>query len=220
VPAVVAAIALGVVLAGCAAPIAGVWPAAPAAITRTIVVSVDTWHAMIALPAAPAEGPGAAAPARFEEWGYAERGWYLEGRHGSGGALRAMLWPSPGVVEVTRSDRLWAERTPDPPADTFTFALTEIGYRRLREHLRGTIADPAPVATAGASRFYAAVENYSLFHTCHQYAAHTLRAAGLPLTPSLALSRGTFAAQLRRAERMAVAGDRTAAGKPSARRTP
>ena len=36
---------------------------------RVIVVSVDTWHAMIAFPL---------ANGGFEEWGYAERAWYLE----------------------------------------------------------------------------------------------------------------------------------------------
>ena len=105
-------------------------------------------------------------------------------------------------MEVALSDRLWAERTPDPPADTFTFSLSEAGSHRLREHLRRTIAPGAPVVVVGASRFYAARDDYSLLHTCHQYAAEALRAAGLPLSPALAVSRSAFAAQLRRAEGM------------------
>jgi hypothetical protein len=157
---------------------------------------------MIAFAPAPAEGP-ATPPARFEEWGYAERGWYLEGRQGASGVLRAMLWPSPGVVEVARADQLWADRTPDPPAETFRFALTEVGHDRLRQHLRGTIASGTPVATVGTSRFYDAREDYHVFHTCHQYAARALREAGLPFSPGLAFSRGSFAIQLRRAERLA-----------------
>jgi hypothetical protein len=197
--------ALGV-LAGCAAPVAGLWPPAPQTPTRPIVVSLDSWHAMIAFPFdGLARDPRATPDARFEEWGYAERAWYLEGRHGLGGVLRAMLWRSPGVVEVALSDRLWAERTPDPPADVFTFALSEIGYQRLREHLHGSVVPGAPVVVRGTSRFYAARDDYHLFHTCHQYGAAALRAAGLPLSPGLALTRGSFAAQLRRAERMAGA---------------
>jgi Protein of unknown function (DUF2459) len=193
-------------LAGCAAPVADLWPPGPGAGAQTIIVSVDSWHAMIAFPLADdTRGTGAVPGARFEEWGYAERGWYLEGRQGIGGVFRAMFSSSPGVVEVALADRLWAERTPDPPADTFAFSLSEAGQQRLREHLRGTIAPGSPVALVGTSRFYAARDDYYLFHTCHQYTAQALRAAGLPLTPALAISRGTFAAQLRRAEGMAGA---------------
>jgi len=176
-------------LGGCAAVAGAPWPPAAGEPRHRIIISVDTWHAMIALP-----GP---EPGRFEEWGYAERGWYLEGRQGLTGAIRAMLWPSAGVIEVARTERLWAERTPDPPAETFALEVGADGLARLREHLRSTIAGPEPVAEVGQSRFFAARRSYHLFHQCHQYAAHALRAAGLPVTPASAFTRALFAAQLR-----------------------
>lgn len=185
---------LTLVTAGCAAAMPGLWPAQPGQRTRTVLVSVDTWHAMIAFPA---------EPQGFEEWGYAERAWYLEGRQGVGGALRAVLWPSAGVIEVTRTDRIWAERTPQPPADVFAFELTEVGYERVRSHLLATVAAREPVAVIGQSRFYASRDSYHLFHQCHQYAAGALRAAGLPLSSVWAFSRWSFAVQLRRAASMA-----------------
>ena len=193
-----------VLVAGCARPVAGLWPPAPGVSTRGIAVSVDSWHAMIAFPLSTRDESTAEASlrARFEEWGYAERGWYLEGRQGLSGVLRAMLWPSPGIVEVVLADRLWAERTPDPPAETVRFEITEVGHSRLRGHLRSTLAAAEPMAVEGASRFYAARADYHLFHTCHQYAALALREAGLPLSPELAFSRGSLLAQLRRASRM------------------
>lgn len=156
---------------------------------RTVVVSVDTWHAMIAFPNS-SEG--------FEEWGYAEQAWYLEGRQGLSGALRALLWPTAAVVEVSVSDRLWAERTPQPPADVFVLRIGEAGYRRLRDHLASTIAVPEPVAVMDRSRFYRARRAYHLFHQCHHYAARALAAAGLPVAPASALTRSAFAAELRR----------------------
>lgn len=202
-------------LAGCAT--SGPEPASLGAGARTIIVSVDTWHAVIALPQTGGDDARGDAPAgaRFEEWGYAERGWYVEGRQGIGGVFRAMFSSSPGVVEVALADRLWAERTPDPPADTFAFSLSEAGHQRLREHLRDTIAAGSPVTVVGTSRFHAARDDYYLFHTCHQYTAAALRAAGLPLTPALAVSRSTFAAQLRRAEGMgrAAAADTASPGR-------
>jgi Protein of unknown function (DUF2459) len=212
---VAASVLLGL-LTGCAAPVAGLWPPGPGAPAQTIIVSVDSWHAMIAFPLADdGRGIGTVPGARFEEWGYAERGWYVEGRQGIGGVFRAMFSSSPGVVEVALADRLWAERTPDPPADTFAFSLSEAGHQRLREHLRDTIAAGSPVTVVGTSRFHAARDDYYLFHTCHQYTAAALRAAGLPLTPALAVSRSTFAAQLRRAEGMgrAAAADTASPGR-------
>jgi Protein of unknown function (DUF2459) len=174
---------------GCAA--VGPAPASrePEVGQRVIVVSVDTWHAMIAFPL---------SSGGFEEWGYAERAWYLEGRQGLTGALRALLWPTQAVVEVTVSDTLWAERTPQPPADVFVLRIGEGGYRRLRDHLAATIADPEPVAVFDGSRFYRARRAYHLFHQCHHYAARALAAAGLPVAAASAFTRSAFAAELER----------------------
>ncbi len=185
-------------LASCATGASGPWPPAaggPQAADerrRTIVVSVDTWHATIAIPLESGAG--------FEEWGYAERAWYLEGRQGAGGALRALLWPTEAVVEVATSDRILAHRTRQPPADAFAFELSDEGYRRLREHLAGTLASREPVAMIGASAFYRARHTYHLFHQCHQYAARALQVAGLPVSPLRAFTRASFAADLRRAQ--------------------
>src|SRR5262245_52840789 len=180
--------------AGCAGPVAGVWPPAPGAAAAAIHVSLDQWHAMIAVPA-DGGGDGAAV----EEWGFAQRAWYLEGRQGALDAVGALLWPSEGVVEVARADRLWAERTPDPPAEIFEFRLAGDSLRRLRAHLAASVAAPEPVVTRGSSRFYQARDDYHLFNTCHQWAARALRAAGLPLSPGSAFTRSILSWQLARA---------------------
>jgi hypothetical protein len=207
-PALPAAAVLLILLvtAGCATT--GPWPPAAAEATRTIRVSLDTWHAMIALP----REPGAETAGSLEEWGYAERAWYLEGRQELSGVFRALLWPSAGVVEVFVGDHVWAERTPQPPAEVFTFRLTEAGYERLRRHLRATIASEGPIVVIGGSRFFPARRPYHLFHQCHQYAARALQEAGLPVSPFWAFSRASLALQLRRAARLAGAHARPAPG--------
>jgi hypothetical protein len=185
--------------AACAvAPVAGLWPPAPDVASTVIHVSVDRWHAMIAVPVDPPSGTGA-----FEEWGFAQRAWYLEGRQGPLDAVGALLWPSEGVVEVARAGTLWAHRTPQPPAEVFTFRLGPEGQRRLRAHLAASVAAPEPVATVGASRFYRAHGDYHLFNTCHPWAARALRAAGLPVSPGAALTRAMLSDQLARAVRLA-----------------
>src|SRR5207245_973936 len=82
---------------GCATPVQELWPPPEGAPTHTIVVSLDTWHAMIAITL-DERVTALDRKSVFEEWGYAEQAWYLEGRQGITGARRALLWPSPGLV--------------------------------------------------------------------------------------------------------------------------
>jgi len=206
-------------LSACASPVAGLWPPPPESVQHTVYVSLDTWHAMIAFPREDGTEDSELTTERnssdsghqssalgsqplYEEWGYAERAWYLERKTGLTGIVRALFWPTEGVVEVGYYDRVWAERTPQPPSELLVFRLSEEGHRRLRRYLRGTISGDAPVTSVGQSIFYPAVRSYHLFHTCHQYAAHALREAGLPISPSWAINRTSLAWQLRRAVRL------------------
>ena len=198
----------------CAAPVQGLWPPSEGAPTHTVVVSLDTWHAMIAITLDD-RVTALNRKSAFEEWGYAERAWYLEGRQGITGALRALFRPNPGVVEIGLHEQVWAARTSQPPAETFVFRLSDAGYLRLRRHLLSTIGATNPVLVVNRVKFYPSKRPYHLFHQCHQYAAEALRAAGLPLSTWWAFSRTSFAMQLRRAARMAddAAASRAPAGK-------
>lgn len=176
----------------------------------SIVVSLDAAHSMIALPV---EGQGShggsdhnttrtddtpGAPRVYEEWGYAERAWYLEKRQGFTGVLRALFWPTEGVVEVGLHQSIWAERARKPPVEAFKFRISTAGYRSLRSYLRETILSEEPVGIVGNSRFCVARSSYHMFHHCHHYTAKGLREAGLPISMSRTLTRDGFARQLRR----------------------
>jgi hypothetical protein len=162
---------------------------------QTVIVSLDTWHAMLAFPVS---SPDASTNdiQEFEEWGFAERAWYVEGKTGIGGISRALFWPTEGVVEVGRHPSIWAERTPQPPAEVFVLHLEPEPYRQLRQFLDSTLVSRTPLARLGGSAFYPSARSYHLFHTCHQYAARALQAAGLPVTPTLAFSRTMLGWQL------------------------
>ena len=176
----------------------------------SIVVSLDAAHSMIALPVevpgyyirgaegvtGPDDAPGGARV--YEEWGYAERAWYLEKRQGFIGVLRALFLPTEGVVEVGMHESIWAERTQKPPVEAFRFQISKAGYLSLRSYLQSTIASEEPVGIVGNSRFCVARSPYHLFHHCHHYTAMGLREAGLPISMMGALTRGGFARQLRR----------------------
>ena len=223
--AIAVAIALSATLlpSACASPVEGLRPPSPDSPARTIFVSLDTWHAMIAFseseqPAAsnkqeepqarssspPIDQLSAIRHSLLEEWGYAERAWYLEDKRGLTGIARALFWPTEGVVEVGRYDRVWADRTPQPPSELFVFRVSDESYRRVRRHLSGTVSVDVPIGSVGQSTFYPAVRSYHLFHTCHQYAAHALREAGLPISAFWAFNRTSLAWQLRRAARIAA----------------
>ena len=176
----------------------------------SIVVSLDAAHSMIALPVeAPVTnlngdhgnariGSASGGSRGFEEWGYAERAWFLEKRQGFTGVLRALLWPTEGVVEVGVHQSIWAERAQKPPVEAFRFQISRTGYLKLRSYLRATIASEEPVGIVGNSRFCVARSSYHLFHHCHHYTAKGLLEAGLPISMSRALTRDGFARKLRR----------------------
>ena len=218
--AVVLALSASLWFSACASPIEGLRPPSHGSAARSIFVSLDTWHAMIAFPRengtedsgltternSSDPGPQSSALGSqhlYEEWGYAERAWYLEDQRGLSGIVRALFWPTEGVVEVGHYDRVWADRTPQPPSELFMFRVSDEGYQRLRRHLRGTISVETPIASVGQSTFYPAVPSYHLFYTCHQFAAHALREAGLPISPFWAFNRTSLAWQLRRTTQIA-----------------
>lgn len=205
---------IAILLIGCVSVQPQLWPPAAGESNFPIYVSLDTWHGMIGFPAGPE--PPVSTPehntlgserstrseAVFEEWGYAEYRWYVEGEQGITGILRALLWPTAGTVEIATSDRLWADRTPQPPADLFMFELTDEGWRRIRSHLRSTLGGNKPLATSGSSAFYPSVQDYHLFHHSNHYLAHALKEAGIPVSPFWAMNRTVLAMQLRRAQRL------------------
>jgi len=168
-----------------------------------IVVSLDAAHSMIALPVGDDyTASGTSDSSRdlriFEEWGYAERAWFLEKRQGFTGVIRALMWPTEGVVEVGIHESIWAERAQKPPVEAFRFQISEAGYWGLRSYLQETIASENPVGIVGNSRFCVARSPYHLFHHCHHYTAKGLREAGLPISMRGSLTRNGLAKQLRR----------------------
>lgn len=203
-----ALLALILAASGCTFAAPHLWPPAPTEQVYPIYVSLDTWHGMIAYSLevlsetqpAPAAGQRLAA---FEEWGYAELAWYVEERRGVAGVLRALFWPTAGTVEIGRYDRVWAFRTPQPPADLFVFHLGRESFLRLHRHLRSTIAEQEALARRNGSSFYLSSQSYHLFHHCHHYVARALQEAGLPVSPFWAVTRATLAWQLKRATRLA-----------------
>jgi hypothetical protein len=154
-------------------------------------------HTFVVIHPAPHEGS-----AGFREYGFAEKAWYLEGRQGIQGAIRALFWPTDSVVEVKKLAE--ADFKPDPEREMriWRFVITEEGRDAMMRFLQSWY-DPAKVIeVTDDAEYYSGRYAYHLFRGCHHYTARALRAAGLPIRPWWAFSRSLIAVQLDWAQRL------------------
>ena len=161
----------------------------------TIYVVSHGWHTGIAIPVH--ELPADTWPERrdfpnavFLEVGWGDRGYYRASDPGTSTALRAALIGGPGVLHLVA--------LPKPPPAVFTqsevvaVAVSRQGLKRLGAHIsasyeRNQHGETIPLGPGlyGNSRFYASREHFHLFNTCNVWTARALRAAGVPVSPSL-----------------------------------
>jgi uncharacterized protein (TIGR02117 family) len=174
----------------------------------TVHVVSHGWHSGIVVPAALAEAHDWPArrefpQARYFEVGWGDRAYYQAVDPGWWMGLRALLWPSPGVLHVVALHE--PPQTAFPGAPVHVLNLPHEGAQHLAasiaaSHERG--ADGAPLAFGpalyGQGRFYASVERFHLFATCNVWVARRLREAGLDLWPAFALTSGMLFGQLAR----------------------
>jgi hypothetical protein len=187
-------VAVLVLAAGCAQPVAGLWPPRAGEPTHRVIVSTDNWHSVIGLPR---------DDGRLDEWSYASKAYYLEREDGFFGTLSAVFIPGDAVVLTRVSDRPWAETTTQPPGRSWTFDLSEEGYARLVAYVAAERASETPCSHAGGALWFDATSSYGGLHHCQHWTASALREAGLPVWSVYALFKWSLEAQLDRAEAMA-----------------
>ena len=203
-------LALVVLVPGCAAQSSpGALPAADAQQkTHRVHVVRHGGHSGIVVRAA--DVPLQAWPARrdfigaeYLEVGWGDRAYYPAPDPSLWLGLRALLWPTPGVLHMAAFS--------GPVEHYFAFAeiialqLTPQGFARLvaavsASHELDAAGRPIPLGPGlyGTSRFYASREAFHLFATCNVWVAAKLREAGVPVGPVLPPTSGALLAQLRR----------------------
>lgn len=211
-PGTVAALAL-VVAIGALPGLGRAASAEPAAVTVHVVS--HGWHSGLVVPAALAEAHDWPARREFPQADHFEVGWgdraYYQAADPSGWmGLRALLWPSPGVLHVVALQG--SPQINFPGAPMTAVRLSHDGARRLGAAIAASHerdADGQPVAFGpalyGQGRFYGSVERFHLFATCNVWVARRLREAGVELWPALALTAGMLQEQLRPAPRPGAA---------------
>lgn len=206
-------LAVATIVAGCAAQVMhGDPPPMDPARPHSIYVVRQPWHTGIVVHAA--DVPAHAWPARrdfpdaaYLEIGWGDRAYYQAADPGVWLGLRALFWPTPGVLHVAAFDGP-VERT-FGAAEVLELRVSARGLAGLVEVVRDSHeldASGRPIALGpglyGASRFYASREKFHLFRTCNVWTARVLLEAGIPVSPAGALSANDLMAQLRASGRV------------------
>ena len=205
--ALVGLLVLSVVAAGCAGSIEGLYPPAPAELVKPIYVINHGWHTGIAVRRA--DIPEGVWPehrdipaSEYVEVGWGARDFYIAPEGTLWLALKAVFWPTPGVLHV-----IWV----DGPVQQFfrqreivEILVSDRGFHQLAVFIGDAYAKDGSGRTIvvgrgqyANSRFYVAREKYFLLKTCNTWTARALRSAGLPITSLYAISAGNVMDQTR-----------------------
>jgi len=214
----VAGCLLTAVLTACAAtsgtlPVAAVTSDVPSPATHSVHVVNHGWHTGLVLRAGDVSAAAWPVKADFPEANYFEVGWgdrayYRAADPGAWLGLKAVAWPTPGVLHVvaveTTLERFFASTGISEISETIEISVSPAGMQRLLEHLRNSheLDDAGRPITLGPglygqSRFYASRERFHLFKTCNVWVASALQAAGVPVTPVAAITTSRLMTQLR-----------------------
>ena len=199
---------LAVSCGACAAPVRDAPAPSESESHKTIYLVNHGWHAGIVLLRSDITDSDWPALVDFPNAQYLEVGWgdmdfYLTPDPHMGLTLKAALLPTASVLHIVGFNGSVPAYFPD--SEIIKIELSTAGL----EHLSRTIA--ASFATDedgnitslghglyGNSRFYLSRETYHLFNTCNVWTARALRAAGLPITPTRAISVESLMSQARK----------------------
>lgn len=131
-----------------------------------------------------------APPGEYVEIGWGEREFYQTRNPSLLQALRAALWPSPGVLHLVGFNGPVGARFPYSKISVLTVDATAMV--RLAHYISDAYERDATGRIKrmgrglyGDSRFFAGRENFHLFKTCNVWTARALRLAGCPVPPGI-----------------------------------
>lgn len=174
--------------------------------TVTIHVVSHGWHSGLVIPATVIDADAWPARREFPEADHFEVGWgdrtYYQAVDPSlWVGLRALFWPSPGVLHMVALQG--APTRHFAGARMATLDISREGAQRLvaaiaASHERDAQGQPIAFGPSlyGQGRFYASVERFHLFKTCNVWVASRLRDAGVAVRPVLAITTGMLFRQL------------------------
>lgn len=193
-------------LASCASPSA---PPPTAGDCTTIRLWSNGWHANLALRADLFEEDHTLRrlfpDAAYFLVGWGERGFYMAENAGLWKGVKAVIPPSPSVVQVIAGSAP-VEETVWRPSDLQEVAVSRTGAVKMTASIDELLAYDAngeAVILGGgrvedASHFLAAEANFHLFNMCNHWTARRLREAGVPVSPHVSFTAPGLMAAVRR----------------------
>jgi len=155
-----------------------------------LYAGTDGFHTFIVLPV---RNPD--SPIRYVKYEYAEKAWYLEGKDSYWRAFFVLFFPHAGTVGEYPLQSL-CQAGGDKLIE---FRVSTKDYERASARIESWIERNRIFARYPDSVFYASPRSYWLFNTCHHFTLSALRAAGIPVHPSWALTNGCTMRQIKRA---------------------
>lgn len=209
-------LAAAVVLAACASPPA---PPPTAGDCTTVRLWSNGWHANLSLRAdiLKEEHPlrRLFPDAEYFLIGWGERGFYMAEDAGIWKGVKAILPPSPSVLQVMAGEAP-LEETVWRPHELQEFAVSRTGAeqmaaaiaRSLTYDKKGELVILGGGRVQGASYFLASNASFHLFNMCNHWTARRLREAGVPVSPAVSFTAsGLMAAVRRKTEESCPAAD-------------
>ena len=192
----------------CATPVSDMPAPSESEPHKTIYLVSHGWHAGIVLRRA--DIPDSVWPelGDFPDTDYLEVGWgdmdfYQTADPHMGLILKAALLPTASVLHIVGFNGPVPAYF--PYSEIIRIELSSAGFEHLSRTIAasfaldeaGNVRSPGP-GLYGNSRFYQSRETYHLFNTCNVWTARALRAAGLPITPTRAISEESLMSQARK----------------------
>jgi uncharacterized protein (TIGR02117 family) len=166
-------------------------PGTPPAHSATIYVVSHGWHTGLAIrrgdiPDGLWPEAREAPPGEYLEVGWGEREFYQTRGPSLLQALRAALWPSPGILHLVGFNGPVRERF--PYSQVAAISVDAAAMARLARYIsdayeRDQAGNIKRMGRGlyGDSRFFAGRENFHLFRTCNVWTARALRLVGCPV---------------------------------------
>lgn len=117
----------------------------------------------------------------IEEWGYANRDYYLYGDQGLAGSFRALFLESAGVLHRAKYGQPWHARSKSKPTKHFIFWISPSANETLINSIETRRDGAVPILSQPHEAWYAAKDAYSMMYNCHDWTIEVLQAAGLPI---------------------------------------
>ena len=184
-------------MAGCSAtPVEGLWPPADHQVRHRIDVIRRGIHTFILIY------PSKEDRSFYREYGFAEKGWYLEGRQGNSGIVRSLFWPTDSVIEIKGERTHYVSLNPEKEVGRWTFYVTSRGRQAMIQYLESWYDPQDLLQSLNGTQYYSGRYSYHFFRGCHHYTAGALRAGGLPVQPWWAFNEHLMVIQLDRAKQI------------------